>query len=314
MRIDPTPLPTSQPAPGPVRAVAGAFAIPPLLQLAEPLQAGDLAPTAMPVLRPTPAQAPPSQIPTPGPTPNATLPTPSPAWRALAPQPDRLSLSLPASLPTAAAPEPQLQAILQRLAGDLPLSPGLQLALRPASSPYLPPTAGTAMPDAALSPVALLQGALTLEIAPGHSLPARMTLALMPAMLAMQPEFAEALKLRLAADLPMSLKLDAPAAELAGQRLLFELVDPRAQWAMQALAMRGLLVVGQPGKLRARTTWAPPTDEDETADAPDAKANAAYLSYTLPDDDGPPRISTLRWAGLLLYPLLEKLRALWRGY
>lgn len=288
MRIDPTPLPPSQPAPGSVRPVAGAFAIPPLLQLAEPLQTGDTALIPSPAQRPTPA-------------PNAPLP-------------DRLSLSLPTTLPTAAATEPQLQAILQRLAGDLPLPPGLQLALRPASSPYLPAAAGTATPDAtALSPAALLQGALTLEIAPGHSLPARMTLALMPALVAMQPEFAEALKLRLAADLPLPLKLDAPAAELAGQRLLFELVDPRAQWAMQALAMRGLLVVGQSGRLRAKPTWAPLASEDENEDEPDARPEAAYSTYVLPDDDGPPRISTLRWASLLLHPLLARLRSLWRG-
>jgi hypothetical protein len=342
MRIDPPmTLPPAAPAATPAtRPVAASLAIPPLPQwrsgqaeAARPVPTPGLTPAAIlpPQAAPLSA-APPALISPPPPVTvsaltSATGLTPAPQRPTIAvPQPLPFPLPLPDRLtltPVATAhanvdfKTRALQAILQSLGGGRPLPAQFQLLLRDEAGAYQPPAAGVptnaAAPSSAataVAPAALLQSTLQLQTSLGQTLPARLTLALMPALVAARPELAEALRQRLLDDQPLPMKLDAAPAELAGQRLLFEFTDPRAQWSMQALAMRGLLVVGQPEKLRGKPVWRLPADEEE--DGQDATAEAENPPYVLADDGGPPRISTLRWAGLLLVPLYAKLRALLR--
>lgn len=330
MRIDPpmTSPPAATAATPATRPVAALFAIPPTLTLRSVLaeEAGPLptpAPPMMSPAAPVPIPAPamtllpaPGLAPGTGLAPAPTLPTGAAPLPLPGPLPDRVTWTPVAQLSRGIEFRTRtLQAILQSLGGGRALPAQFQILLRDETSAYSPPAAGgaplsgsTITPSPA--PVALLQSALQLETAPGQTLPARLTLALMPALVAARPELAEALRQRLLDDQPLPMKLDAAPAELAGQRLLFEFTDPRAQWSMQALAMRGLLVVGQPEKLRGKPAWRLPDDEPE--DGQDAPAEAAIPPYALADDGGPPRISTLRWASLLLVPLFAKLRALLR--
>lgn len=329
MRIDPpmtSPPAATAPTPA-TRPVSASFAIPPTLALRSVLadEAGPL-PTPAPTLPlptapiPTPAPAATllpaaSLVPASGATP--APPSPMAAPPLPGPLPDRVTWTPVANLTGGVESRMRtLQAILQSLGGGRALPAQFQILLRDETSAYSPPatggaplTGGTTAPPPA--PVALLQSTLQLETAPGQTLPARLTLALMPALVAARPELAEALRQRLLDDhQPLPMQLDAAPAELAGQRLLFEFTDPRAQWSMQALAMRGLLVVGQPEKLRGKPVWR--LTDDEPEDGQDASAEAAIPPYALADDGGPPRISTLRWASLLLVPLFAKLRALLR--
>jgi hypothetical protein len=330
MRIDPpmtSPPAATAPTPA-TRPVAALFAIPPTLALRSVLadEAGPL-PTPAPTLPlpaapiPTPAPAAPllptpGLVPASGPTPALTSPMGTVPLPLPGPLPDRVTWTPVAHLPRGIEFRTRtLQAILQSLGGGRALPAQFQILLRDETSAYSPPAMGGASLSGgpttpSPAPVALLQSTLQLETAPGQTLPARLTLALMPALVAARPELAEALRQRLLDDQPLPMKLDAAPAELAGQRLLFEFTDPRAQWSMQALAMRGLLVVGQPEKLRGKPVWRLPDDEPE--DEQEAPAEAAIPPYALADDGGPPRISTLRWASLLLVPLFAKLRALLR--
>jgi hypothetical protein len=145
--------------------------------------------------------------------------------------------------------------------------------------------------------------------ADGQLLPATLSLSLPPSLQRDYPALSARFEAGLALGVLPELRAEASADSLAGQTLQFQWTDPRALWALQSLAMRGLLRFSTLAEERDRERERRRARLEPERESPEPAKPAGAAPRRLDQDGGPPPISTGTW---LWHSARGFLRWLWQ--